>query len=124
MKDTRDTSYRTKCTPAPRFKKGDQVLIPHGGAVLSQTVNSVWWDKSFGGWCVCTRAIGIHEQNYILAGERDQWEPHEEGLWSWWTKKARWKQWLTRMIEEEKQYEKTTTVPDAGNPSTRATGSD
>ncbi len=94
MKHTRETSYAyfgynkaTDKNTSPRFKVGDKALVPYKGKVISQTVNNVFWDEEFGGWLVCCYLIGIHEQNFIHESERDDWIPHEDGLWSWWEKK-------------------------------------
>jgi len=87
MRDTRETAYvkgATKKETRPRFNVGDHVLIPAFGEIKEQVPHSVFWDEEFGGWLLACAVIGVHEQNYILASERDFWEPHEEGLWSWW----------------------------------------
>ena len=89
MTDTRETAYikgATEETTAPRFKIGDKLLIPAFGEIREQTPHAVFWDAEFGGWLLACAAIGVHEQNYILASERDMWEPHDDGLWSWWTR--------------------------------------
>jgi len=89
MKDTRETRYgwdsgKTAENTSPRFKVGDKVLIPHNGGLILREVLDVYWDKEFGGWLVCCCALGIHEQNFILESEKEDWVPHEHGLWSWW----------------------------------------
>lgn len=90
MNATYETAYvrgMTKQNSQPRFRVGDKVLIPYQGNIIERTVKSVFWDAEFGGWLVVCHSLGIHEQNYIPADERDMWEPHEDGLWSWWERK-------------------------------------
>ena len=92
MQDTRETCYsinddKTKENTSPRFKPGDKLLIPHNDEIIPQVPHTIFWDKEFHGWLVCCNAIGVHEQNYILESEKDNWIPHEDGLWSWWEKK-------------------------------------
>ena len=90
MKDTRETAYRdgaTEQTTTPRFKVGDHVLIPAFGQIREQVPHAIYWDSEFGGWMLACAIIGVHEQNYILASERDLWEPHDDGLWSWWIRR-------------------------------------
>lgn len=70
-----------------RFNIGDKVLTPRNAKLLTMAIHTIFWDKSFGGWLVCPAGIGIHEQNFILESEHEQWEPHEDGLWSYWTRK-------------------------------------
>lgn len=74
--------------PAPRFKAGDVVRIPirPGQDIVIPT--DARWDYAFSGWLVYPRAIGIHESNFVLASEVDEWEPHANGLWSYWTRKV------------------------------------
>ena len=91
MKDIRETAYNTAMTEENsqcRFKVGDKVLSSHNGEVVLQTVPHINWDKAFGGWLLFCHLIGGHEQNYILESEQDQWEAHEDGLWSWWERKG------------------------------------
>lgn len=73
--------------PQPRFKRGDVVLIPMYERPYE--VDEVYWDYEFGGWLVVLSGscIGVHESNFILAAEKDEWEPHKNRLWSWWTRK-------------------------------------
>jgi hypothetical protein len=72
--------------PAPRFKAGDQVIGAHWpDKVLCSS--EPYWDYEFSGWLIAPGLIGVHECNFILASEREQWEPHDQGLWSWWTRK-------------------------------------
>lgn len=90
MTDTRETAYddaMTEENSKPRFAIGDVLLVPAFGEIREQTPHNVFWDKEFGGWLVCCGSIGVHEQVYILASERDQWEPHDDGLWSYWTRR-------------------------------------
>ena len=89
MTDTRETAYiqaMTEDNSSPRFKVGDTLLIPALGEIREQVSHTIFWDKEFGGWLVCCGCIGVHEQNYILASERDLWTPEDDGLWSYWTK--------------------------------------
>jgi hypothetical protein len=72
--------------PTPRFKDGDRVIAA-SRLDLDLVASDAQWDYEFSGWLIFPGAIGIHECNFILAKERDQWEPHFNGLWSWWTRK-------------------------------------
>jgi len=92
MHDTRKTYYhsyseKTENNTKPRFKPGDTVLLPYNGELIPQSPTSVMWDKEFGGWLLFCPMIGIHEQNYVLESQHDLWIPHENRLWSWWTKR-------------------------------------
>jgi hypothetical protein len=72
--------------PAPRFQENDGVIpASHPDRVLC--ASRPFWDYEFGGWLIAPGLIGIHECNFILETERAEWEPHAEGLWSWWTRK-------------------------------------
>lgn len=94
MNDTRETAYQDDMTEKNshcRFEIGDKVLIPNQGKKIECIPHAINWDKSFGGWLLHCHLIGVHEQNYILASERDLWKPHENGLWSYWTRKTKLK---------------------------------
>lgn len=86
MDDTRETLNQKT---APRFKVGDLVAHPSRDSAL--TIDNVGYDEEFSGNMVGLRGglILIHESNCIHWSERDQWEPHDGILWSYWTKKAR-----------------------------------
>ena len=90
LQNTRETAYvegAIEKNTRPRFKIGDVLLTPAFGQIREQIPHAVFWDKEFGGWLVACGTIGVHEQCYILASERDEWEPHDENLWSYWTRK-------------------------------------
>jgi hypothetical protein len=72
--------------PAPRFKAGDEV-IPALYPDRVMESSEPYWDYEFSGWLISPGFIGVHECNFILESEREQWEPHADGLWSWWTRK-------------------------------------
>jgi hypothetical protein len=93
MRDTRETQVREDVAPehrpAPRFKAGDVVRIACKPELVIELDRDAYWDYEFGGWLVCPHLIGIHESNFVLESEVDQWEPHAgSGLWSWWTRKG------------------------------------
>ena len=73
--------------PLPRFKIGDTLLMALRPGEPFELESEPWWDYEFQGWLLSPGLIGVHESNYILASERDDWEPHVAGLWSWWTRK-------------------------------------
>ena len=73
--------------PPPRFRAVDVVRIACRPEQSIELQTNAYWDYEFGGWLVCPHLIGIHESNFVLEAEVDQWEPHANGLWSWWTKK-------------------------------------
>jgi hypothetical protein len=106
MKDTRETLTRNlliprspannelgeniapENRPAPRFKIGDKLVSAYFPDHVMSLNDDPYWDYEFGGWLVAPGAIGVHESNFVLADEVDEWEPHaEETLWSYWTKK-------------------------------------
>ena len=91
MKDTRETAYRKRMTENNsqcRFRVGDKVLVEINGKIAEQVPHTIFWDKEFGGWMLACGHIGVHEQNFILVNERDQWTHHQaDGLWSWWERK-------------------------------------
>ena len=95
MNDTRETFC--KGSGACLFKTGDLIVIPvkPQGEIEKRVVESMFWDQGFGGWLINSTGesspnmtVGVHEQNYILFSEVSQWEPHEAGFWSYWTKKG------------------------------------
>lgn len=73
--------------PEPRFKTGDVLMSAYRDGYPFRLRDSPCWDREFGGWLVAPGAIGVHESNFILASERGDWEPHPDGLWSWWTRR-------------------------------------
>ena len=73
--------------PAPRFKVGDLLVMALRPDEPFTLRSEPRWDYEFSGWLIAPGCIGVHECNYILANERDRWEPHVAGLWSWWTAK-------------------------------------
>ena len=73
--------------PVPRFKAGDKVRMALRPDEVIKLQRSAYWDYEFQGWLIAPGLIGVHECNYILADELDLWEPHPDGLWSWWTLK-------------------------------------
>lgn len=93
--NTQDTCYsmhteKTRNNTHPRFSVGQEVLWRYRGSELMRSsVKSTLWDREYGGWLVVTGSIGIHEQNFISATDYEnyEWEHHENGLWSWWTRK-------------------------------------
>lgn len=88
MNDTRETAYvngATEETCKCRFHVGDEVLHAWKPEML-QSPYAINFDEEFGGWVLFCGLIGVHEQAYIMASERTLWEPHENGLWSWWTR--------------------------------------
>lgn len=74
--------------PPPRFKIGDVLVMALRPDEPFTLDREPWWDYEFQGWLIAPGLIGVHECNYILASERDDWEPHADGLWSWWTRRA------------------------------------
>lgn len=72
--------------PASRFKKGDILSAAYAKEEF-ELQNNPHWDREFGGWLVHQNFLGIHESNFILASEKDLWDPHPNILWSWWTRK-------------------------------------
>lgn len=86
MNDTRESLGEK--TP-PRFAKGDMVAHPLRDYTLS--IDIVGYDEEFSGNMVGLRGglIMIHESNFVLWSERNDWEPHAENLWSYWTKKGK-----------------------------------
>jgi hypothetical protein len=79
-----------KRRPQPRFKKGDRVLHPiYEGQDVILTVHRCFWNRELRGWqvVISSHSIAVHESNFILPSERDRWEPHVDGMWSYWTKK-------------------------------------
>jgi hypothetical protein len=74
--------------PAPRFNVGDKVIPAGYPDRVFTLVDASIWDYEFSGWLIFPGMIGVHECNFILESEREQWEPHADGLWSWWTRTA------------------------------------
>jgi len=72
--------------PPCRFKVGDLLLHPGQEEPFTLT-REPFWDREFGGWMLAPGMCGVHESNYILAEEADNWTPHLDGLWSWWERK-------------------------------------
>jgi hypothetical protein len=71
--------------PEPRFQAGDRVIpASHPNMVL--VAPEPYWDYEFSGWLISPGLIGVHECNFIPEAERALWEPHADGLWSWWTR--------------------------------------
>jgi len=73
--------------PPCRVEVGDALLMALRPGEPFVLRSAPFWDYEFQGWLISPGLIGVHESNYILASERDDWEPHAEGLWSWWTRK-------------------------------------
>lgn len=73
--------------PLPRFKIGQKLRSAlHPNRVFTLDVKP-FWDREFSGWMIAPGFIGIHESNFILAEEIDDWIPVSNGLWSYWIKK-------------------------------------
>ena len=74
--------------PKPRFKRGDRLISADAPYMFFELKDNPFWLREFGGWVmIVPGCIGVHESNFILASEKDLWESHENGLWSWWTRK-------------------------------------
>jgi hypothetical protein len=73
--------------PAPRFKKGDILLAAYALHMPFELEQNSFWDREFQGWLIAPGFCGVHESNFILESEKDDWVPHEDGLWSWWERR-------------------------------------
>ena len=73
--------------PPCRFEVGDRLIMAMRPEMSFVLGSAPYWDYEFGGWLLTPGLIGVHESNYIFAYERDKWEPHAGGLWSYWTRK-------------------------------------
>ena len=90
MNDTREIAYNafhTMDNNPCQFEIGQELLILRDGECIKVIPHTICWDETFGGWLLSYGSIGIHEQNFISAIEKDKWEPHEAGLWSYWTRR-------------------------------------
>ena len=89
LMSTRQT-FNARHSRPPRFKAGDKVR-PAFWPDKTFTVYGVNYDSFFGGWLVLVeeQSLTLHEQNFILADEVDQWKPHKDDpYWSWWERKG------------------------------------
>ncbi len=88
MENTKETFQKgldpaTKPIGACRFIIGDRVFTPLRDYPLE--IAKITWDAEFGGWLLSVGGLLIHEQNFIHEDEQDMWQPHQDGLWSFWT---------------------------------------
>lgn len=72
--------------PKPRFRKGQCIIHASNLDRVITLQSPPYWDYEFQGWLVAPGLIGVHECNFVLADEVTLWEPHNDGLWSWWTR--------------------------------------
>ena len=72
--------------PPCRFRVGDELVGGNLGFIFVLRVPP-YWDYEFGGWLIVPGGAGVHESNFILASELENWDRHPDGLRSWWTRK-------------------------------------